>query len=223
MKFLKAALAGSLLLLILGFASNASASPVVINLTTNNIGVAGSVGTITITDIAGGIQVSYAMNSGFGVKLQGGDLEFNTSYSGSIGAGNVAFTSITPLGGSAASNPSMTFAFGNGNAGPYHPYSLDISNLKCSSCANGTVVAQDLTLTITGVTGLDAANFLTVNSNGYFADLHFFCSTCAPTGGSNTGFATGTPTSPTPEPASLLLLGTGLLAMGGVIRRKLGA
>src|SRR5260370_23490862 len=50
-----------------------------IQLTNNNLGIVGSIGTVTVTQGVGGVQVTLQANSVFSFKLQGGDILFNTS------------------------------------------------------------------------------------------------------------------------------------------------
>ncbi len=75
------------------------------------------------------------------------------------------------------------------------------------------------TLTNTSGTWANAGDVLTNNANGYSAAAHVFvatnCTAAGCTGNPATGFAA------VPEPASIALLGSGFLALGGFIRRRL--
>jgi hypothetical protein len=79
-----------LLLILLAFAASvASASTIQLN--QNNLGIAGSIGSVTLTQQSGGVMVTLSANAGYSFKLSGGDILFNTNskLAASLGALNI--------------------------------------------------------------------------------------------------------------------------------------
>src|SRR5579864_7913931 len=62
----------------LAVAPMASADSITFNLSANNLGISGMIGTVTIADAGSNqVDVTISMNTGFSVKLNGGDIAFN--------------------------------------------------------------------------------------------------------------------------------------------------
>jgi hypothetical protein len=102
-------------------------------------------------------------------------------------------------------------------------------NLTVDNSDGFTDSATEISFTLTDISGTwsSATNVLTGNSGGNLAADHIFpcpntisspCSTSSTPG--TGGFATGNVVTPTPEPASMLLFGSGLLAIGTMVRRR---
>jgi hypothetical protein len=83
---------------------------------------------------------------------------------------------------------------------------------------NGKTSVTGMTFDVLGMT---TSNLL-ANNNGNVVSVHF----CSPGAAINncpnpTGFATSTPMTSVPEPGTLGLLGTGLIGLAGIVRRRL--
>jgi hypothetical protein len=172
---------------------------------------AGGVGTVTLTQVsATQVGVLVDLNSGFGFLNTGGPhtpFTFNLS-----GSGGLTATFTTPTNGTYASGTFSLNTAGGSNT-PYGTFGVAID----SSANNGSGAAYygDLAFTLTRASGLDTTSFIQNGSGAYFAaDI---------TNGTNTGaVAATTRNTPTtvPEPMSLALVGTGLVAFGLLRRRK---
>jgi len=189
-----------LLLLLLVFALSVpfAAADTILNLNINNLGFVGSVGTVTLHDTGTGVLVTLQANTvgGFSFKLKGGDVFFNSS----------ATITAAMISGLTADGVPVTDTFSLHSPAPLGKFGYDLRNLRGSA-----VFANTISFFISGVSSSQLGNF----------GVHFFCAAGTPCGGANgnTGFAIGGGSS-VPEPGTLSLLGTGIVGIAGLFRRR---
>jgi len=190
-------------LIALSSAAVARADQAVINIP--NSGLSGTPGPYaTVTYVLNGsvIDVTVQMNAGFAAF---GDGNGNNGIFGFNIVGSTAGLNVTNLVGISGFNAGGGQMDGFGN--------FDVT-LDCCNPANA-VTSFSFTVSRTG--GFSSASQLfEANANGVHFAVHI-----APTNGNPTGFAADSgQNTETPEPASMLLLGSGLLGTAAGLRRR---
>lgn len=172
--------------------------------------VATPCGTIKVTDNAGGgVTVDETVAPNFFVVTGNGTNHVSLAMDLDTVPTGITITSFTPAGLSWSEGDNANPAgFNSGN----YNYFVTLENCNGSSCPT----VSELTFTLTGVT---TADFILTNPFDFVSDLNV----AGATGnvGAN-GTLSRTPPPSTPEPSSLMLLGTGALGLAGVVRRRFG-
>jgi hypothetical protein len=207
-------IATGLLVVAVLFAASTTPAQTYFNLTVDHCspnppggcGPQASFGTVKLTQAGASVDVSTTLSNGnlfANTGLYAMTFDINSAKTG------VTVSSLLPTWATFLTGiPLHQDGFGT------FPYGID-----CTGCGPGASTASTngntLTFSATATGGLTIADFIS-NGNAYFtADIISGTSNLTGSVGS-----TG-PFSPAPEPASILLFGTGLLLVGTVFRRRL--
>ena len=194
--------------LALFIASAPLASATSFTLSNTNLSGVTNVGTVLITDSGlNQVTVTINMNAGYSLKLEGGQIGFN-------GPSGLVAGSASGVTGFSGTNTYSGLSF-NGfktdqNISQFGTFAFDYTNIKGSP--NGVVSVDSLTFTLTA-SGLNASQFTGV--------VVHFCTASGTNCGPKTGFASGTPGAEVPEPGTITRLGSGLIGLAGLVRRRI--
>lgn len=219
----RAFLLGSLAIL-LGLGVTSASADTIFTLTqdgcSNNGCGAGPFGTITLSQSGSNVNVNLTLNSAnserFAGTNAGNSLEFNV-----LNATTADITNISS-GFHLGAAPASASTFGS------FLFSIDCNDANPAtnpgSCHGGQAGDETGPLTFT-VLNATISDFV-ANANGYYfaSDIAIFSGDATVTGNVGAlGPGTVTQTGVTPEPSSLMLFGTGLTAVGAMVRRKMTA
>ena len=189
----------------LGAAVAARADQVIIN--TPNPGLSGTPGPYaTVTYVLNGsnIDVTVTMFPGFQAFGQGNP---NNGIFGFNVVGSVTGLNITNVVG-------MPSFAGFGLSGQMDGFGIFDVTLDCGCNPSAAVHSFSFTVSRTGGFS-SASDIFEANAAGTHFVIHI-----APTNGNPTGFAGDTGTPSVPEPATMVLLGTGLAGIAASVRRR---
>lgn len=176
-----------------------------IDLTNTNLSGITNIGSVTLTQQGANVLASFTANSGFSLKLAGGDLLFNSS--ANLTAANISNIMID--GKAYTGGFKLTTTVTRGGFGSF---SYDLVGLKLKG---GVVSATTISFVINGTT--------LAAMQPYKVGAHFCVGGGTGCGTGLTGFGSNGPGSTVPEPGTLSLLGTGILGLAGFFRRRLVA